>query len=717
LAAAGAAITLVLLSTSLSLAQSSTNGVNVTQPVGNEWPTVGGNLGNGRYSSLDQVNTTNVKDLKTAWFMHLGSGLVPGSPGTPPYALEATPVVQNGVMYVSTGADDVYALDAKTGAEIWEYRSGLDQAINTVCCGWDNRGVAVANGLVYVGRLDGAFMALDAKTGQLEWMTQVGNWQDAYTITSAPTYYNGVVYTGISGGEYGVRGKLTALDANTGQELWHFWTIPGPGDIGGDTWPSPNDPDPARAAAYLHGGATIWQNPTIDPELGLIYFSTGNAGPDYDGSVRPGDNLFAVSMVALHMDGSYAWHFQQVHHDIWDFDSPSPTVLYDTTVNGQPVKAIAEASKTGWIYILDRTNGKPLVGMDEKPVPVEASQASAPTQPYPVGDALIPQCAEQLPNWISACIFDTFNTQFPKLFAPKNGGGVVFAPLSYDPQTNALYATAWNSPSAAMQSQTDWVNGKIYTSGGTTPPIIGAHKYGTITAMNASTNKILWQVKNDYTSGQGSGVMTTAGGLAFHGNGDGNFQAYDAKTGDLLWQWQTGAGADAPTMTYEIDGTQYITIAAGGNQGNGYNSQRGDMLWTFALNGTSKLGPLAAPTVLPVIVTGFTGAIVPGNTLTPQNGVVVADFGYTPNRIQIKAGDTITFTNKGPTEHTATATDGTGWDTGLLDAGGAASFQFDQPGTYTYVCTPHPYMVGQIRVADANGNVPDSPGGAPAAGQ
>jgi quinohemoprotein ethanol dehydrogenase len=707
--AAMVAFSLVLLSAALGQAQTASNGVSVTQPVGAEWPVVGGNLGNGRYSSLDQINTSNVSGLKAAWMVHLGSGL---STGTPPYTLEVSPVVQNGVMYVSSGADDIYALDAKTGAEIWEYRSGLDATINTVCCGWGNRGVAVANGLVYVGRLDGAFMALDAKTGHLEWQTQVGRWQEGYTITSAPLYYNGVVYTGISGGEYGVRGKLTALDAGTGQELWHFWTVPGPGDIGGDTWPSPNDPDPVKATAYQRGGATIWQNPTIDPDLGLIYFTTGNAGPDYDGSVRPGDNLFSVSMVAVHMDGTYGWHFQQVHHDIWDFDSPSPTVLYDTTINGQPVKAIAEASKTGWIYMLDRTNGKPIVGMDERPVQQVASQANAPTQPFPVGDALIPQCAEQIANWISACIFDSYGKDVPKLFAPKNGGGVDFAPMSFDPQTNALYAASWVSPSAGLQGHTDFVLGKNYGGGGTSPPVIGAHKWGTLTAMDARTNKIMWQVKNDYTTGEGSGFTTTAGGLAFHGNSDGFFQAYDAKTGNMLWQWQTGAGADAPSMTYMIDGVQYVTIAAGGVTANGVASQRGDMLWTFALNGTSKLQPMPNPTVLPIIVTGFTGAITQGSTLTPPNKVAVVDFGYTPNRLQIKAGDTVTFANGGPQGHTATATDGTGWDTGLLDPGASASFTFDQPGTYYYTCTPHPYMVGQVLVADANGNVPaTTPGG------
>ena len=227
---------------------------------------------------------------------------------------------------------------------------------------------------MFIGHLDGSFVALDAKTGKLVWQTQVGKWQDGYTITSAPLYYNGVIYTGISGGDREARGKLTALDAKTGKELWHLWTVPGPGELGSDTWPAPNDPDPLRASAYLHGGANIWNTPAVDPELGLIYFCTGNPGPTAGGigRNRPGDNLFSSSIVALHLDGTYAWHFQEVHHDLWDFDAPSPVVLFDQIYDGVQRKGIAEAGKTGWIYILDRTNGKPLIGIDEKPVETDA---------------------------------------------------------------------------------------------------------------------------------------------------------------------------------------------------------------------------------------------------------------------------------------------------------------------------------------------------------
>ena len=218
---------------SMALAQT-----DLRRPAGKEWLTIGGDWSNSRYSTLTQINRDNVKDLKAAWVVNLGSGI-----GTK-YSMEGTPIVKDGVMYFATGNDDVYALDAKTGALIWEHRSGIDQNITTVCCGWANRGVAVADGKVFLGQLDGTFVALDAKTGNLIWQTPVGQWQDGYTIVSAPLYYNGVIYTGISGGDRGVRGKLTALDAKTGKELWHWWTVPGPGEFGSDTWPSPSDPDP-----------------------------------------------------------------------------------------------------------------------------------------------------------------------------------------------------------------------------------------------------------------------------------------------------------------------------------------------------------------------------------------------------------------------------------------------------------------------------------------
>ena len=246
----------------------------------------------------------------------------------------------------------------------------------------------MGEGQIYLGQLDANVVALDTKTGKVAWKTPIEKWQNGYGITSAPLYYDGIIYSGITGGEFGVRGRLTALNAKTGEIMWRWFTLPGPGEIGGDTWPPGTD-------HAMRGGAAIWNTPALDPELGLVYFAVGNCGPDYDGSMREGDNLFCTSIVALKAKtGEYVWHFQQVHHDIWDYDAASPVVLFDTVINGEPRKGIAEAGRTGWVYILDRTNGKPLIGIEEKPVPQDPRQKTAKTQPIPVGDATVPQCAE-----------------------------------------------------------------------------------------------------------------------------------------------------------------------------------------------------------------------------------------------------------------------------------------------------------------------------------
>ena len=655
-------------------------------PAGKEWLHVGGDWSNSRYSTLTGITPGNVKTLKGAWVTHLGSGL--GAK----YSLEATPIVKDGVMYVTSGNDDVFALDAKSGALIWEHKSGIDQAINTVCCGWDNRGVAVGEGKVFLGRLDGSFEALDAKTGKRLWQTQIGRWQDGYTITSAPTYYKGAVYTGVSGGDRSARGKLTALDAGTGKELWHFWTAAGPGEKGGDTWPSPNDPDPDKARAYLSGGANIWQAPAIDPDLGLIYFSTGQPGPDAvgEGIKRPGDNLFSSSIVALHLDGSYAWHFQIVHHDLWDFDCPSPVVLFDQVYDGIMRKGIAEACKTGWIYILDRTNGKPIVGIDEKPVEQDKRVASAPTQPIPRGDALIPQCPAALPGWTTKCIFGVIY-DMPILMSPGGNGGTNWAPMAYSPRTGYFYVTAADRPQSRILRQLGKAVG----------PPIGARYAGTLSAVDSRTNRIVWQKKMPYSVGQGSGALATASGLVFHGEPSGEFQAYDAKNGALLWQWQTGAGADAPAITYEIDGEQYVAIASGGVAIQ-TNSANGDMIWAFSLKGSpgGRLQPFDAPRP-PVNFVGFDGPVVQGNA------VKLVDYMFTPSRITVKAGERVTFTNDGTEMHNASSSDAGGWDTGLMAHGQSTSIIFNRPGTYSFNCSPHPSMIGQIIVTgDAIGSAP-----------
>ncbi|PYR80669.1 MAG: hypothetical protein DMF87_08355 [Acidobacteria bacterium] len=356
-------------------------------PPRTEWLKTGGSFFNQNYSPLTQINRDTVATVKGVWRTHLNS-----SGAGARYSGEAQPVVQDGTIYIVTGADDVFALSVKTGRILWNYSAGLPDAIPTVCCGWTSRGVAIGDGRVYVGQLDGRLMALDQQTGSVAWSIQAERWQNGYTITAAPLYYDGKVIVGFAGGENGTRGRVKAFDAKDGHLIWTFYTVPGPGEFGHETWPQGSD-------AWLHGGGTVWQTPALDPDLGLIIFTTGNPGPDFNGKIRAGDNLFTTSMVAIDATtGKYRWHFQQIHHDLWDYDGPSPVVLFDVMINGTLRKAAAEPNKAGWVYIVDRTNGKPLIGIDEKPVPQEPRQATSKTQPIPRGDAFVPQSVDIAPE-------------------------------------------------------------------------------------------------------------------------------------------------------------------------------------------------------------------------------------------------------------------------------------------------------------------------------
>ena len=376
-----------------------------------------------------------MKGLKGVWRTRLG-----GSGVGAKYSGEAQPIVYDGVIYVVTGADDVFAIGVDSGDILWKYEAKLDDANDVVCCGWTSRGVALGDGKVFVGQLDGKLVALDQKTGQVVWQVQAERWQDGFSLTAAPLYYDGLVIVGVSGAEYGIRGRVKAFHAKNGATAWTFYTVPGPGEVGHDTWPQDSD-------AWKNGGGSVWQTPAVDPELGLLYFSTGNPGPDYNGAVRKGDNLFTASIVALDAkSGKYRWHFQQVHHDIWDYDGPSPVVLFDLTLDGVQRHGIAQPSKTGWVYILDRTNGTPLIGIDEQPVPQEPRQATAATQPYPRGDAFVPHSIDIAPEGFTLVnggrIFTPFYTERPVPIKPAFSGGANWPPSSYDPATGYLYVCA-----------------------------------------------------------------------------------------------------------------------------------------------------------------------------------------------------------------------------------------------------------------------------------
>jgi quinohemoprotein ethanol dehydrogenase len=548
----------------------------LTLPPTRSWPTNGGDFYNRRYSPLTQIDRGNVTQLKGVWRTHLrGSGV------GPQYSGEAQPLVVDGVVYVVTGANDTFAISVDSGEILWEYRAKLDSDNTSVCCGWTSRGAGFGDGRIYIGQLDGKLVALDSATGAVVWSTQAERWQDGFTITSAPLFYEGLVITGFSGGERGIRGRVKAFDAASGALVWTFYTIPGPAEFGHETWSQDND-------FWMDGGAPVWQTPAVDPELGLLYFSTGNPGPDYNGRLRAGDNLFSSSIVALDArTGEYRWHFQQVHHDIWDYDSPAPVVLFDIELEGRLRKALAQASKTGWVYILDRTNGEPLIGIEERAVLQEPRQATSATQPYPLGDAFIPQSIPIAPEGIELVnqgrIFTPFWNDKPVLIKPGVAGGANWPPSAYDPATGLLYVCASDRAFAYISQEIAEERppaGEGFIGGGFGGFFL--HSLGIFAALDMRTNKLVWQQL--WPEPCYSGAVTTAGGLVFVGRSDGRLTALDSGNGEKLWEFQTGAGMNAPASVFEHQGRQYVVAYSAGNLFAG--SAKGDSVWLFSLDGT-----------------------------------------------------------------------------------------------------------------------------------
>src|SRR6266568_1456367 len=548
----------------------------VGEPAGSNWTVYGGNLFNQRYSSLDQISTSNVANVKGAWTFHTGLS----SSAT---SFESSPIVVDGTMYLTGPQSQVYALDARSGNQLWKYVPELTGIASLpLCCGQVNRGVGFGQGKVFVGQLDAKLVALDAKSGQVAWSAQVDDPRAGYSETMAPLYWNGMVFIGISGAEYEIRGHITAYDANSGQQMWRFYTIPAPGEFGNDTWPAGTD-------IWKYGGGSMWQTPALDPDLGLLYITVGNPSPDLDGSIRSGNNLFTESIVALDArTGARKWHFQEVHHDIWDYDVTSPPLLFDVQMNGKAVKGIGQAGKTGWVYLLDRQTGAPLIGIDERQVPQISQQQTAATQPFPAGDSFVPQaCTADIGNYPTAGIFTPFKTT-PVLICPGANGGSEWSASSFSPKTNLMYVCGIHQPQI-WTGKPDLIEPGTLRLGSAfvTPP--GGETWGTVTAIDVRTNRQTWQNHTDNMCI--GGTMTTAGGLVFTGEGNGNFDALDASSGQRLWQFQTGAGANAPAMTYMVGGQQYVAVAAGGNFQ--LDFPRGDTLWVFSLNGS--MGPVAAP--------------------------------------------------------------------------------------------------------------------------
>ena len=549
------------------------------QPNGN-WVANGGNVLNQRYSPLDQINRENVKDLKAVWRASLqGSGV------TPRAGNQAEVLYYEGTLYAVTSANDVFAIDIESGEIIWKYEANYDPEKIRACCGFAVRGIAMGDGKIFVGRLDARMVALDQKTGKVVWDVQAEDPSLGFSITSAPRYYDGLVITGFAGGDLGTRGRVNAYDARTGELVWRFYTIPGPGEFGHDTWPQDSD-------VWKYGGAPVWQTPAVDPELGLVIFSTGNPGPVLNGYLRPGDNLFANSVVAIDAKtGEYRWHFQEVHHDIWDYDAPNPVILFDAEIDGKMRKGVAQAGKTGWVYLLDRVTGEPLIGIEEKPVMQEPKQHTAATQPYPIGDAIVPQYIDIQPEGYKLVnegrIFTPFADE-PVLWKPL--AAMNWPPSSYDPEQHLMYICAQDAFWGAEGGDPDYPvePGELY-SGSVVQRVAGARR-GIFAALDVTTNRLAW--RQQWADTCYSGSIATGGGLVFVGRNDGRYTALNSTNGDKLWTFQTDGGVNATGATFTHEGKQYVAVYAGGTVLGG--SKRSDGVWLFSLDGKMESLPRGA---------------------------------------------------------------------------------------------------------------------------
>jgi quinohemoprotein ethanol dehydrogenase len=669
-------------------------------PAGREWPLVNGDWQNSRYSTLSQINREDVKDLLGAWTSEtFDDGAMSRS----------TPVVKDGLMFVTAGTR-VYALDAKDGKIVWRYRtdarkpvSGLETTrgqAEVIMAGNalpNSQGVGLGDGLVFAGLTDGKVIALNQKTGLLQWSRQIGNDPPVrgQSVSSAPIYADGLVFCGLANGDFGLRGRVVALDARTGNEVWHFFAIPGPGEVGHDTWPE-------NSEVWKRGGGGVWQSGAVDPVLGAVYFAVGNPVPQTGGEVRQGDNLFTGSVVALDMrSGKLLWYFQGIHHDIWDADgfAPTPLILYDAQVSGRPRKGLAAMRADGYLFLLDRETGKPLIPVEERPVPQNAHQQTAATQPFPVrADSILPGCSEWKdkipPGFVLGCTYSPHLVDKPNILAP--GFGVRVSPMSYSPQTQYFYAQGNATLGGRRRfSEDPWFFTPSATSGGVALLDIANRNF--IAAIDSRNDKVVW--KHEVPAGNfgRSGTFTTAGGLVFQGGEDGNFKAYDARTGELLWQFQVGSPG-TPASTYEIDGEQYVAIAAGAH------------VWAFKLGGNIKpvvarpeqAAGVGASNVLPIDVTRIeTTSLVRDMGINGGQRYSVDEYTFNPVRARVKAGTRVTWTNNGRLVHTIVAQDGS-WTTGVLQPAQESSVTFDRPGTFTYICKDHPWAYGQVVVIPQN---------------
>ena len=501
------------------------------------WLTYNGNYSSQRHSRLEQITRDNVDELELRWMLqNQAFG-----------AWQSNPIVIDGVMYITQRPNDVMAVDAVTGRVFWLYRhTPSEDAL--VCCGSNNRGVAVLGDRVFMGTLDARLIAIDAINGKPLWNIEVADVNLAYSITMAPLIIKDKVIVGVGGGEFGIRGFIAAYDVETGEEVWRFYTIPGPGEPGHDTW---------QGDDWEHGGAPVWITGSFDPELNLTYWGVGNPGPDWNASQRPGDNLYSDAVVALNADtGELVWHFQFTPNDGYDYDSVQVPVLVDMDWDGTPRKLMLWANRNGYFYALDRVTGEFLLGepfvkvnwasgLDENGRPIQT--------PQPAG----------APTW------------------PGNQGGTNWYPPSYSPSTGLFYFAAWENYATIYEpEESDYRPGRAFLGGGFSvlTPVPGAATisigretpinnwtdavgHGAVIAMDPRSGGAAWKFRQFDVSD--SGMLTTASDLLFTGGREGHFHALDAWTGELLWKASLGGQIVMAPVTFMVDGTQYVSVISG----------------------------------------------------------------------------------------------------------------------------------------------------------
>jgi alcohol dehydrogenase (cytochrome c) len=501
------------------------------------WLLPGRTWDNQRFSPLSQVNADNVGQLAIAGLAQTGMTA----------SFETTPIVVNGVMYVTTPTVSnkmkIMALDATNARPIWEttYSLGSFQ----ICCGPVNRGAAAGYGMVYALTLDDKLLALDATTGKVRWMSTVADPSVGYSETMTPQVYDGIVIVGSAGGEWPIRGFVAGYDAHTGKQRWR-WDSTDPSTYAGDS--------------YKRGGAMVWTTPAVDPKLGLVIFCTGNPNPDLNGTVRKGDNRWSDSIVALDVHtGKFKWGYQQIKHDVWDYDAVSNVVLFDVHQNGQTIPAAGEAGKVGWFFIVDRRNGK----LIRKSDPYVAFSKNMFSQPTAKGVVMLPGA----------------------------NGGAEWSPPAYSPETHYAYVLGMDQLMKFATHQDPYQPGRIRLGSAFSNVEPHGVQDGRFVAIDTETGKIAWTVMTPQPLI--GGALATAGNLAFYGEGNGWFNAVDAKTGKRLWRFNLGAGVNAPPISYEVGGQQYIAVAAGGNFQ--LTFPYGDTIAIFKLAGPASAAAQPAP--------------------------------------------------------------------------------------------------------------------------